>query len=189
MKKMSQTQMKFMAEALRNVVREALSEEVNALFAARIAALDDMAEETRQEEPETTKEAENSGEPENSPLSTVNSPLSTVHSQLQSCIAGAGLPEEDAALLEPLASDVSAMIEHGRWADLLPLLTRAARYDKDVARAAEEGEVRGRNAAVEIALKRLNRSDGIPVAPSASIPATDFKPVSIFSIARQAKDS
>lgn len=206
---MTRSQFNLMADALKTAVREALSEEVNAIFAARIAALGDMAEETNEPEdaeaPGEPEEPEESGKPGNSgmsgasgepgmsgasgPSGNTGEPLAPADSPLQACIAQAGLSEEDAALLEPVASDVSAMIEHGRWADLLPLLTRAARYDKDVARAAEEGELRGRNAAVDIALKRLNRSDGIPVTPSANIPAADFKPVSIFSLARQAKES
>ena len=209
---MTRSQFNLMADALKTAVREALSEEVNAIFAARIAALGDMAEETNEpEDAEAPGEPEEPGEngkpgkpgkPGNSGESgesgesgasgtsgNTGEPLAPADSPLQACIAQAGLSEEDAALLEPVASDVSAMIEHGRWADLLPLLTRAARYDKDVARAAEEGELRGRNAAVDIALKRLNRSDGIPVTPSANIPAADFKPVSIFSLARQAKES
>lgn len=212
MKRMTRSQFNLMADALKTAVREALSEEVNAIFAARIAALGDMAEETNEpEDAEAPGEPGESGEngkpgkPGNSGMSgasgepgmsgasgtsgNTGEPLAPADSPLQACIAQAGLSEEDAALLEPVASDVSAMIEHGRWADLLPLLTRAARYDKDVARAAEEGELRGRNAAVDIALKRLNRSDGIPVTPSANIPAADFKPVSIFSLARQAKES
>ena len=209
MKRMTRSQFNLMADALKTAVREALSEEVNAIFAARIAALGDMAEETNEPEDaeapgEPGEPGENgkpgkpgmsgaSGEPGMSGASgtsgNTGEPLAPADSPLQACIARAGLSEEDAALLEPVASDVSAMIEHGRWADLLPLLTRAARYDKDVARAAEEGELRGRNAAVDIALKRLNRSDGIPVTPSANIPAADFKPVSIFSLARQAKES
>lgn len=209
---MTRSQFNLMADALKTAVREALSEEVNAIFAARIAALGDMAEETNEPEdaeapgePEAPGENGKPGKPGNSGMSgasgepgmsgasgtsgNTGEPLAPADSPLQACIAQAGLSEEDAALLEPVASDVSAMIEHGRWADLLPLLTRAARYDKDVARAAEEGELRGRNAAVDIALKRLNRSDGIPVTPSANIPAADFKPVSIFSLARQAKES
>ena len=209
---MTRSQFNLMADALKTAVREALSEEVNAIFAARIAALGDMAEETNEpedaEEPGEPEEPGENGKPGNSGMSgasgepgmsgasgtsgtsgNTGEPLAPADSPLQACIAQAGLSEEDAALLEPVASDVSAMIEHGRWADLLPLLTRAARYDKDVARAAEEGELRGRNAAVDIALKRLNRSDGIPVTPSANIPAADFKPVSIFSLARQAKES
>ncbi len=206
MKRMTRSQFNLMADALKTAVREALSEEVNAIFAARIAALGDMAEETNEpEDAEAPGEPEEPGKPGNSGMSgasgepgmsgasgtsgNTGEPLAPADSPLQACIAQAGLSEEDAALLEPVASDVSAMIEHGRWADLLPLLTRAARYDKDVARAAEEGELRGRNAAVDIALKRLNRSDGIPVTPSANIPAADFKPVSIFSLARQAKES
>lgn len=212
MKRMTRSQFNLMADALKTAVREALSEEVNAIFAARIAALGDMAEETNEPEDaeapgEPGEPGENGkpGKPGNSGMSgasgepgmsgasgtsgNTGEPLAPADSPLQACIAQAGLSEEDAALLEPVASDVSAMIEHGRWADLLPLLTRAARYDKDVARAAEEGELRGRNAAVDIALKRLNRSDGIPVTPSANIPAADFKPVSIFSLARQAKES
>ena len=209
MKRMTRSQFNLMADALKTAVREALSEEVNAIFAARIAALGDMAEETNEPEDaeapgEPGEPGENGkpGKPRNSGMSgepgmsgasgtsgNTGEPLAPADSPLQACIAQAGLSEEDAALLEPVASDVSAMIEHGRWADLLPLLTRAARYDKDVARAAEEGEVRGRNAAVDIALKRLNRSDGIPVTPSANIPAADVKPVSIFSLARQAKES
>ncbi|QFQ12211.1 collagen-like protein [Pseudoprevotella muciniphila] len=203
---MTRSQFNLMADALKTAVREALSEEVNAIFAARIAALGDMAEETNEpEDAEAPGEPGENGKPGNSGMSgasgepgmsgasgtsgNTGEPLAPADSPLQACIAQAGLSEEDAALLEPVASDVSAMIEHGRWADLLPLLTRAARYDKDVARAAEEGELRGRNAAVDIALKRLNRSDGIPVTPSANIPAADFKPVSIFSLARQAKES
>ena len=209
MKRMTRSQFNLMADALKTAVREALSEEVNAIFAARIAALGDMAEETNEPEdaeaPGEPGEPGENGKPGNSGVSgasgepgmsgasgtsgNTGEPLVPADSPLQACIAQAGLSEEDAALLEPVASDVSAMIEHGRWADLLPLLTRAARYDKDVARAAEEGELRGRNAAVDIALKRLNRSDGIPVTPSANIPAADFKPVSIFSLARQAKES
>lgn len=209
MKRMTRSQFNLMADALKTAVREALSEEVNAIFAARIAALGDMAEETNEPEdaeaPGEPGEPGENGKPGNSGMSgasgepgmsgasgtsgNTGEPLAPADSPLQACIARAGLSEEDAALLEPVASDVSAMIEHGRWADLLPLLTRAARYDKDVARAAEEGELRGRNAAVDIALKRLNRSDGIPVTPSANIPAADFKPVSIFSLARQAKES
>lgn len=209
MKRMTRSQFNLMADALKTAVREALSEEVNAIFAARIAALGDMAEETNEPEdaeaPGELGEPGENGKPGNSGMSgasgepgmsgasgtsgNTGEPLAPADSPLQACIAQAGLSEEDAALLEPVASDVSAMIEHGRWADLLPLLTRAARYDKDVARAAEEGELRGRNAAVDIALKRLNRSDGIPVTPSANIPAADFKPVSIFSLARQAKES
>ena len=218
MKRMTRSQFNLMADALKTAVREALSEEVNAIFAARIAALGDMAEETNEpedaEEPGEPGEPGENGKPGMSGMSgasgepgmsgasgepgmsgasgtsgNTGEPLAPADSPLQACIAQSGLSEEDAALLEPVASDVSAMIEHGRWADLLPLLTRAARYDKDVARAAEEGELRGRNAAVDIALKRLNRSDGIPVTPSANIPAADFKPVSIFSLARQAKES
>lgn len=63
---------------------------------------------------------------------------------------------------------------------------KAVHHDSDVARASEEGEIRGRNAKIDMALRRPSTGDGVPQVNGANN-AQRKRKQSIFDIAADAR--
>lgn len=82
---------------------------------------------------------------------------------------------------------ISEMESGGLSDDTRAMLAKAMSYDADMLRAEAEGELRGRNAAIEEHLQTLEEGDGVPhpsCGPGASQQSTCL---SIFDLARNAR--
>lgn len=71
--------------------------------------------------------------------------------------------------------------------ETLDMALKAINYDEDVAVASQEGEIRGKNAKVEAALRKPKRGDGVPTLAGANnAPSAPKSRSSIFDIASEA---
>jgi hypothetical protein len=71
--------------------------------------------------------------------------------------------------------------------ETIDMALKAINHDTDMIQAAEEGEIRGKNAKVEATLRKPKRSDGTPALAGANnAPAAPKSGRSIFDIAGEA---
>ena len=71
--------------------------------------------------------------------------------------------------------------------ETLEMVSKAMNYDADVANAAEEGEIAGRNAKIEEKLRKPDQGDGTnPIGGSNNAPTPMAKRQSIFDLASEA---
>lgn len=67
-------------------------------------------------------------------------------------------------------------------------LLKALTYDHDMANARYEGEIAGRNARIEIEMRKTTDSDGVPRMSGKSTSGSSSLPGSIFDLVRSARD-
>lgn len=90
--------------------------------------------------------------------------------------------------LLPFLTQLANELESGLISDdTRRLLTNALNYDADMIRARTEGELAGRNAAVEEHLMSHDDSDGVPHPGCGQGASTTVRPFSIFDLARDAR--
>lgn len=90
--------------------------------------------------------------------------------------------------LLPFLTQLATELESGLISDdTRRLLTNALNYDSDMIRARTEGELAGRNAAVEEHLMNHDDSDGVPHPGCGQGASTTVRPFSIFDLARDAR--
>lgn len=90
--------------------------------------------------------------------------------------------------LLPFLTQLATELESGLISDdTRRLLTNALNYDSDMIRARTEGELAGRNAAVEEHLMNHADSDGVPHPGCGQGASTTVRPFSIFDLARDAR--
>lgn len=90
--------------------------------------------------------------------------------------------------LLPFLTQLAIELESGLISDdTRRLLTNALNYDADMIRARTEGELAGRNAAVEEHLMGHDDSDGVPHPGCGQGASTTVRPFSIFDLARDAR--
>lgn len=90
--------------------------------------------------------------------------------------------------LLPFLTQLATELESGLISDdTRRLLTNALNYDSDMIRARTEGELAGRNAAVEEHLMNHDDSDGVPHPGCGQGASTAVRPFSIFDLARDAR--
>lgn len=132
---------------------------------------------------QTSDDSDNSENPENSDNSENSENSNITHSSHSS--------HEHQAPYDPLLpflTQLATELESGLISDdTRRLLTNALNYDADMIRARTEGELAGRNAAVEEHLMSHDDSDGVPHPGCGQGASTTVRPFSIFDLARDAR--
>lgn len=132
---------------------------------------------------QTSDDSDNSENPENSE----NSENSNITQSSQSSHSSHEHQAPHDPLL-PFLTQLATELESGLISDdTRRLLTNALNYDADMIRARTEGELAGRNAAVEEHLMSHDDSDGVPHPGCGQGASTTVRPFSIFDLARDAR--
>lgn len=132
---------------------------------------------------QTSDDSDNSENPENSE----NSENSNITQSSQSSHSSHEHQAPHDPLL-PFLTQLATELESGLISDdTRRLLTNALNYDADMIRARTEGELAGRNAAVEEHLMNHDDSDGVPHPGCGQGASTTVRPFSIFDLARDAR--
>ena len=135
---------------------------------------------------QTSDDSDNSENPENSDNSE-NSENSNITQSSQSSHSSHEHHEHHDSLL-PFLTQLATELESGLISDdTRRILTNALNYDADMIRARTEGELAGRNAAVEEHLMSHDDSDGVPHPGCGQGASTTVRPFSIFDLARDAR--
>lgn len=133
------------------------------------------------EKPEEPEEPEELGESEKT-----EEPEEDDRSNLAERTAGLDLGEtrED---VRDLLTAIAGELEAGEISDTtLSILLRGIDYEKDLARASEEAEIRGRNATIREEMLTEELSDGLPHPGTGHGPMAPRRPENIFDLARGA---
>lgn len=129
---------------------------------------------------QTSDDSDNSENPENSNITQSSQSSQSSHSS-----------HEHQAPYDPLLpflTQLATELESGLISDdTRRILTNALNYDADMIRARTEGELAGRNAAVEEHLMSHDDSDGVPHPGCGQGASTTVRPFSIFDLARDAR--
>lgn len=127
--------------------------------------------------------SENSDDSENS--ETSENPDDSDDSENSDITQSSQSPQDP---LLPFLTQLATELESGLISDdTRRLLTNALNYDSDMIRARTEGELAGRNAAVEEHLMNHDDSDGVPHPGCGQGASTTVRPFSIFDLARDAR--
>lgn len=162
------------------------------LFKKKKQDEDSELPEQTSENPETSDDSDNSENPDNSENSE-NSDISQSSQSSQSSRSSQSShsSHEHQAPYDPLLpflTQLATELESGLISDdTRRLLTNALNYDADMIRARTEGELAGRNAAVEEHLMGHDNSDGVPHPGCGQGASTTVRPFSIFDLARDAR--
>lgn len=150
------------------------------LFKKKKQDEDSELPEQTSENPETSDDSDNSENSENSDITQSSQSSQSSHSS-----------HEHQAPYDPLLpflTQLAIELESGLISDdTRRLLTNALNYDADMIRARTEGELTGRNAAVEEHLMNHDDSDGVPHPGCGQGASTTVRPFSIFDLARDAR--
>lgn len=159
------------------------------LFKKKKQDEDSELPEQTSENPETSDDSDNSENPDN-PENSENSENSNITQSSQSSQSSHSSHEHQAPYdpLLPFLTQLATELESGLISDdTRRLLTNALNYDADMIRARTEGELAGRNAAVEEHLMNHDDSDGVPHPGCGQGASTTVRPFSIFDLARDAR--
>ena len=138
---------------------------------------DDSENSETSENPDDSEDSENSENSEN-PDDSENSENSE----------NSDITQSSHDPLFPFLTQLATELESGLISDdTRRLLTNALNYDADMIRARTEGELAGRNAAVEEHLMNHDDSDGVPHPGCGQGASTTVRPFSIFDLARDAR--
>lgn len=162
------------------------------LFKKKKQDEDSELPEQASENPETSENPENSDDSENSDNSenseNPENPDLTQSSHSSHSSQSSHEPHEPHDPLLPFLTQLATELESGLISDdTRRLLTNALNYDADMIRARTEGELAGRNAAVEEHLMNHDDSDGVPHPGCGQGASTTVRPFSIFDLARDAR--
>lgn len=101
--------------------------------------------------------------------------------------AAAIVPDETRADVRAMLAEIAGELESGEISEAtLTLLLRGIDYEKDLAHAAEEGEIRGRNETIREDMLMEEESDGLPHPGTGHGAISDHRPGNIFDLARGA---
>lgn len=112
-------------------------------------------------------------------LDEVNGNIEASKPVVDSFIQEKNISKEDGAKFLGLVNDALSEVYKGKITpEFLDKMYKAFNYAADVADAAETGEIRGRNANIEVEMdKQAKRGDGLPDIASAGTPPTPTKEV------------
>ncbi len=97
------------------------------------------------------------------------------------------VPDETRADVRAMLTEIAGELESGEISEAtLTLLLRGIDYEKDVAHAAEEGEIRGRNETIREDILMEEESDGLPHPGTGHGAISGHRPGNIFDLARGA---
>lgn len=101
--------------------------------------------------------------------------------------AAAIVPDETRADVRAMLAEIAGELESGEISEAtLTLLLRGIDYEKDLAHAAEEGEIRGRNETIREDMLMEEESDGLPHPGTGHGAISGHRPGNIFDLARGA---
>ena len=101
--------------------------------------------------------------------------------------AAAIVPDETRADVRAMLAEIAGELESGEISEAtLTLLLRGIDYEKDLAHAAEEGEIRGRNETIREDMLVEEESDGLPHPGTGHGAISGHRPGNIFDLARGA---
>lgn len=159
------------------------------LFKKKKQDEDSELPEQTSDDSDNSENSDNSDNSENSENSK-NSENSNITQSSQSSQSSHSSHEHQAPHdpLLPFLTQLATELESGLISDdTRRLLTNALNYDADMIRARTEGELAGRNAAVEEHLMNHDDSDGVPHPGCGQGASTTVRPFSIFDLARDAR--
>ena len=97
------------------------------------------------------------------------------------------VPDETRADVRAMLAEIAGELESGEISEAtLTLLLRGIDYEKDLAHAAEEGEIRGRNETIREDILMEEESDGLPHPGTGHGAISGHRPGNIFDLARGA---
>ena len=97
------------------------------------------------------------------------------------------VPDETRADVRAMLAEIAGELESGEISEAtLTLLLRGIDYEKDLAHAAEEGEIRGRNETIREDMLMEEESDGLPHPGTGHGAISGHRPGNIFDLARGA---
>ena len=95
------------------------------------------------------------------------------------------VPDETRADVRAMLAEIAGELESGEISEAtLTLLLRGIDYEKDLAHAAEEGEIRGRNETIREDILMEEESDGLPHPGTGHGAISGHRPGNIFDLAR-----
>lgn len=101
--------------------------------------------------------------------------------------AAAIVPDETRADVRAMLAEIAGELESGEISEAtLTLLLRGIDYEKDLAHAAEEGEIRGRNETIREDMLMEEESDGLPHPGTGHGAISGHRPGNIFDLTRGA---
>lgn len=101
--------------------------------------------------------------------------------------AAAIVPDETRADVRAMLAEIAGELESGEISEAtLTLLLRGIDYEKDLAHAAEEGEIRGRNETIREDMLMEEESDGLPHPGTGHGAISGHRRGNIFDLARGA---
>ena len=97
------------------------------------------------------------------------------------------VPDETRADVRAMLAEIAGELESGEISEAtLTLRLRGIDYEKDLAHAAEEGEIRGRNETIREDMLMEEESDGLPHPGTGHGAISGHRPGNIFDLARGA---
>ena len=94
------------------------------------------------------------------------------------------VPDETRADVRAMLAEIAGELESGEISEAtLTLLLRGIDYEKDLAHAAEEGEIRGRNETIREDMLMEEESDGLPHPGTGHGAISGHRPGNIFDLA------
>ena len=97
------------------------------------------------------------------------------------------VPDETRADVRAMLAEIAGELESGEISEAtLTLLLRGIDYEKDLAHAAAEGEIRGRNETIREDMLMEEESDGLPHPGTGHGAISGHRPGNIFDLARGA---
>ena len=97
------------------------------------------------------------------------------------------VPDETRADVRAMLAEIAGELESGEISEAtLTLLLRGIDYEKDLAHADEEGEIRGRNETIREDMLMEEESDGLPHPGTGHGAISGHRPGNIFDLARGA---
>ena len=97
------------------------------------------------------------------------------------------VPDETRADVRAMLAEIAGELESGEISEAtLTLLLRGIDYEKDLAHAAEEGEIRGRNETIREDMLMEEEGDGLPHPGTGHGAISGHRPGNIFDLARGA---
>ncbi len=97
------------------------------------------------------------------------------------------VPDETRADVRAMLAEIAGELESGEISEAtLTLLLRGIDYEKDLAHAAEEGEIRGRNETIREDMLMEEENDGLPHPGTGHGAISGHRPGNIFDLARGA---
>ena len=160
-------------------ITEAIRNAIDATRSTQPEEVDESAEKEGNEESDLTDSSAGSDESDETDESD--------EAETPAERAVAIVPDETRADVRAMLAEIAGELESGEISEAtLTLLLRGIDYEKDLAHAAEEGEIRGRNETIREDILMEEESDGLPHPGTGHGAISGHRPGNIFDLARGA---